>query len=416
MTPTVLLGIKSSADSKKPWTALDSMQELAELSRTAGLDVISQFIQSRESPHPGHYVGEGKVEELKAFITEHGVTLVVTDDELTPAQYKNLEAALNVKVIDRTGLILDIFAKNAKTYESQLQVELAQLTYLMPRLTRLWTHLSRLGGGIGTRGPGEKQLEVDKRQIRVRIDAIKQKLEKIKNHREVLRSRRENVPALTGAIVGYTNAGKSTLINTLTAADVLAENKLFATLDPTTKRLQLDSHQEVLLTDTVGFIQKLPHELVSSFRATLEETVNSDFLLHVVDCSHPKCDVFIETAQALLKDIKADTIPQLFVFNKIDAVKNEAFLAVLSKKYQPSVFISSLKKTHIPTLLNAIETLLAHFQQTFSFSIPYSRMDIVNLLNLHSKIVSQEYKDTSIDMTVIMNRVVGEKILKQLYG
>ena len=224
------------------------------MAKTADLRVVQTVIQTKETPHLKYYVGEGKLEEIKELIAGEKITLMIVDDELSPSQNKALEKELNIKVIDRTGLILDIFARNAKTFEAKLQVELAQLDYLSPRLTRLWTHLSRLGGGgVGTRGPGEKQLEVDKRQIRARMAAIKKKLEKIKSHRHLLREKREDLPAITGAIVGYTNAGKSTLLNTLTASNVLAENKLFATLDPTTKALELPSKETLLLTDTVGF-------------------------------------------------------------------------------------------------------------------------------------------------------------------
>ncbi len=408
--PLTLLVALSNPKSHSQWSPLDSIYELSQLAKTAGLQVVQTLIQTREIPHIKYYVGEGKVEEIKALIEEFRITLMIVDDELSPSQNKALETTLNIKVIDRTGLILDIFARNAKTFEAQLQVELAQLEYLYPRLTKLWTHLSRLGGGgVGTRGPGEKQLEVDKRQIRHKITAIKKKLEKIKSHRQVLRQKRENIPAITGAIVGYTNAGKSTLLNTLTKANALAENKLFATLDPTTKPLVLPSKETLLLTDTVGFIQKLPHQLVSSFHATLEEIIEADFLLHVIDASHPKALVFIQTALATLKEIKADHIPQIFVFNKMDQQAQN--IKELSKDFTPHVFVSALEKTGLNDLLKAISNLRESLQTIMEFTLNYSQMNIVNLLHQHGQILEERFEEDQIYIKAKLNEITAQKIL-----
>lgn len=395
------------------WSSLDSMNELAELAKTAGLQVSQRLIQKRESPHPKFYVGEGKLEEIKDWIDTYKYTVLVADDELTPAQNKNMETELKIKVIDRTGLILDIFAQNAKTSEAKLQVELAQLEYVLPRLTGMWTHLSRQSGGIGSRGPGEKQLEVDKRQIRHRLETIKEKLEKIKSHRLVLRQNRDNIPAVIGAIVGYTNAGKSTLLNTLTNAGVHTEDKLFATLDPNTKALTLESKETILLTDTVGFIQKLPHQLVSSFQATLEEIKESQFLLHVLDASSPKMMVYYETAQKLLKEIGADHIPQLIVLNKSDALKPTDHPA--SHFSEPAVLISALKGTGIQDLLFEIQQMREHLQTEMTFKLTYQQMNIVNLLHQHAQIISEKFEENMIEITAKLNTVLADKIMSLVH-
>src|SRR5436190_3472299 len=304
----------------------DSLDELAQLCETAGLDVVGQTTQKLESPHPNTYIGKGKLEELVAWKNELAYDLVVFDEELQPRQQRELEEAVGVKVLDRTALILDIFAQHARTKEGQLQVELAQYEYRLPRLTRMWTHLARQAGGggggsgvgVGLRGPGETQLEIDRRDIRSRISQLKKELEHVRTHRRHYRQRRELASVPVVAIVGYTNAGKSTLLNTLSHAHVLAENKLFATLDPTTRRVRLPSGHEALFTDTVGFIQKLPTQLVAAFRATLEEINEADMLLHVVDATHTNFLGQARTVRSVLQELGAEEKPILTVLNKMD--------------------------------------------------------------------------------------------------
>jgi GTP-binding protein HflX len=301
----------------------ESLNELAELARTAGAEVVARFTQRLDHPNPATYIGSGKVQEIVEAIREHGANVVIFDDELSPSQQRNLEKALGVKVIDRTALILDIFATRAQTREGRLQVELAQHQYLLPRLAGQWSHLERMEGAIGTRGPGETQIETDRRLIRNRIAKIRRDLEEVRTQRELYRRRRarNNVPVV--ALVGYTNAGKSTLMRALSGADVLAEDKLFATLDPVTRRISLPSGEIVLLTDTVGFIQKLPTQLVAASRATLEELEDADLLLHVVDISHPNAYQHVQTVEATLRELGVDRKPQLLALNKVDLLRNE---------------------------------------------------------------------------------------------
>ena len=295
-----------------------SLDELEELVKTAGAFTVGKVIQNRERIHPGTYLGKGKIEEVKELIWELGATGVVCDDELSPAQMRNLEDALDTKVMDRTMVILDIFASRATTSEGKIQVELAQLKYRAARLVGLRSSLSRLGGGIGTRGPGEKKLEMDRRLIHERISQLKSELEIVKRHRDVIRRQREKQHTPVAAIVGYTNAGKSTLLNKLTDAGILAEDKLFATLDPTTRGLELESGQQILLTDTVGFIRKLPHHLIEAFKSTLEEARYSDMILHVVDCSNPNMDMQMHVVYETLRELKVEDKTIITVFNKID--------------------------------------------------------------------------------------------------
>lgn len=399
--------------SKEPFPLSESLLECKELAKTAGINAIATLTQSREAPHLKTYIGTGKVQELLTIIKEKNCNLVITDDELSPIQQRNLEKELNVKVLDRTGLILDIFAKRASTFEAKLQVELAQLEYLFPRLTRLWTHLSRQTGGIGTRGPGETQLEVDKRQLKERVSIIKKKLEKVKKQRETRRKNRDKLPLITGAILGYTNAGKSTLLNALTEAGVLAENKLFATLDSTTRNLKLEGHNELTISDTVGFIRKLPHQLVTSFRSTLEEVKNSDFLIHVVDISHPNFEVLIETSNKLLKELGSDNKETIYVFNKMDKVSNPTLLFSKVKKYPNHVFISARKKENLNELKKIIISFLDSFTKTMIFNVPYNKMDVVNLLHKYGKILEENYQE-SITIKVEINKVIGQKIMGML--
>ena len=306
------------------WTTEDSLAELAELARTAGATVVGTFIQKKAKPDTALFLGRGKVEEIAMFIQNERATLVIFDDELTPSQQRNLEMALGVKILDRTALILDIFAQRARTAAGKLQVELAQMKYSLPRILGQGLVLSRLGGGIGTRGPGETKLEVDRRRIRRRIHDIEGEIERLKKERLLHRERRRAARIPVAALVGYTNAGKSTLLNALTGADVFAEDKLFATLDPTTRSLRLADGREILVTDTVGFIQKLPHTLVQAFHATLEEVVEADLLLHVVDVSNEAAEFQIEAVTEVLKELGAAEKPMLYVLNKLDRLTNGA--------------------------------------------------------------------------------------------
>jgi GTPase len=300
------------------WNAQSSLDELAMLAETAAAQVVGRTLQRLERPHPATYIGKGKLEELVALRQETPYDTVVFDDELSPSQQRNLEGALGAKVIDRTALILDIFAQRARTREGNLQVDLAQHEYLMPRLAGQWSHLERLGGGIGTRGPGESQLETDRRLIRTRIARLRDQIEQVRRHRQLYRRRRAKTGVPVVALVGYTNAGKSTLMNTLSGAGVLAENRLFATLDPVTRKVELPHGGHFLLTDTVGFIQKLPTQLVAAFRATLEELTDADLLIHVVDITHPNAADQAQTVEETLAELGVADKPRLTVLNKVD--------------------------------------------------------------------------------------------------
>lgn len=351
-------------------TAEDSLAELAELARTAGADVVGRTTQKLDSPHVATYVGKGKVQEIREQLVELKANVAVFDDELSPSQQRNLEKALGTKVIDRTALILDIFATRAHTREGRLQVSLAQMEYLLPRLAGQWAHLERMEGAIGTRGPGETQIETDRRLIRSRISKIKKDLEDVSTQRELYRRnrRRNGMPVV--ALVGYTNAGKSTLMRTLSGADVLAEDRLFATLDPVTRRLRLPTGEVVLLTDTVGFIQKLPTQLVASFRATLEELKEADVLLHVVDISHPRASEQTQSVEKTLKDLGAVAAPCLIALNKADQLVNdegdpvadfdEARAVVQGAGAPPAnvVLISAVKRWGLDILLTRVSAAL----------------------------------------------------------
>ena len=315
----VLVGVElPSRDHKLPLD--ESMEELERLAETAGATVLTKFAQQVRNITPATLIGRGKVDEIQKSLSENHADLIIVDEDLTPAQQRNLEAAFKIRVIDRSQLILDIFAQRARSNEGKLQVELAQLEYLLPRLTRQWTHLSRLGGGIGTRGPGETQLEVDRRRIRERISHLKHRLETVERTRALQRKERHEVPFPTVALVGYTNAGKSTLMNTLTRAGVFVEDKLFATLDPTTRALRLPSGDKVMLVDTVGFIHKIPHSLIEAFKSTLEEVSRADLLLHLVDLANPLFEEQVRVIENVLDEIGAGELPTLLVPNKTDRI------------------------------------------------------------------------------------------------
>ena len=351
------------------WTSQSSLDELALLADTAGAAVVGRAVQRLERPNSATYIGKGKVEEIVALRQEIPHDVVIFDDELSPSQQRNLEGALGIKVIDRTALILDIFARRARTREGRLQVELAQHEYLLPRLAGQWSHLERLGGGIGTRGPGESQLETDRRLIRTRITRLRDQIEEVRRHRQLYRRRRAKQGVSVVALVGYTNAGKSTLMNTLSGAGVLAENQLFATLDPVTRKVPLPDGSHFLLTDTVGFIQKLPTQLVAAFRATLEELTDADLLLHLVDITHPSAADQAQTVEETLKELGVEARPRLTLLNKVDLLETEqgevASLAdladlqsTLGHQRPDAMLISGARGWGLDALLQRIEAAL----------------------------------------------------------
>jgi GTP-binding protein HflX len=361
------------------WTAEDSLTELANLATTAGADVVGAEWQNRRHVDPNWYVGKGKAEELAQAKSETGFEILIADDELSPGQQKALEGLLNVKVIDRSRLILDIFAQHAQTHEGLLKVELAQLEYQLPRLTRLWTHLSRTGGGIGTRGPGESQLETDRRIIRTRISKMKERVEQVRQHRETAARGRDRRMMATVGIVGYTNAGKSTLLNALVGSEVArAEDKLFATLDPTSRQVKLGDGQTAIVTDTVGFIHKLPHQLVDAFRATLEEVMRAVVLVEVVDASDPHLREHRATVQTVLDELGAGDKPRLVAFNKADLVENAARTGGgVAPAVAGSVLVSALTGFGLDTLRTEIAALLASLWVDVDVQVPYAAGELL---------------------------------------
>ena len=369
----------------------ESLAELAELAQTAGAEIVGNGTQKMPTPIAATYIGKGKAEEFAAFCKDNEVDTVIFDDELSPAQSRNLEKMFECKILDRTALILDIFAQRARTREGKLQIELAQLQHLLPRLTRFWTHLSRQSGGIGMRGgEGESQLESDRRKTQERIDRITRDLDIVRRQRQTQRVGRQRSNWPLASIVGYTNAGKSTLLNQLTGAAVLAEDKLFATLDPTTRRLKLPTNQNVLLTDTVGFIKKLPHGLVEAFKATLEEVVQADLLLHVVDISHPLAEEQIAAVNTVLKEISAEGKPTLMVFNKIDRLEGTV-PAMLREKYPHAVCISAITGEGIEPLLAEIGTQLRPTREFLNLVVPQEKAAVIARVHAVGQIVESRY-------------------------
>lgn len=388
----------------------ESVEELKELVKTAGAETVGTVIQNRENIHPGTYLGKGKIQELKEMVWESGATGVVCDDELSPAQLKNLEDALDTKVMDRTMIILDIFAARAKTREGKIQVELAQLRYRAVRLVGLRNSLSRLGGGIGTRGPGETKLEVDRRRIHERISQLKSELQDVERHRDVVRKQREQSGTLTAAIVGYTNAGKSTLLNKLTGAGILAEDKLFATLDPTTRALVRPGGEKVLLTDTVGFIRKLPHHLVEAFKSTLEEARYCDVILHVVDCSNPQMDMQMHVVYETLRrlDIKDKEI--ITVFNKVDRPDADTACRDMSADYK--VRLSAKTGEGIGELLDLFAVILRNRRIYFEKVFAYKNAGRIQTIRKSGQLLSEEYQDDGIHVKAYVPVELFEELYK----
>lgn len=394
----ILIAVSTSAEDGSE----ASLDELEELASTAGAVTVGRVVQNRENVHPGTYLGKGKIDEVKELIWELEATGVICDDELSPAQLRNLEDALDAKVMDRTMVILDIFASRANTREGKIQVELAQLKYRAVRLVGMRNSLSRLGGGIGTRGPGEKKLETDRRLIHQRIGQLKEELEDVKRHREVTRQQREKNFALTAAIVGYTNAGKSTLLNRLTGAGILAEDKLFATLDPTTRSFTMEDGQQVLLTDTVGFIRKLPHHLIEAFKSTLEEARYSDIILHVVDCANPQMDMQMHVVKETLRELGIVDKTAVTVFNKTDRFR-EAVAGGdpagqvprdLSADYQ--VMISARTGEGISELEKVLGTIIKSRRVFLQKVFPYSQTGRIQTIRKYGQLLEEEYRDDGV--------------------
>ncbi|WP_103106061.1 GTPase HflX [Brevibacillus reuszeri] len=379
-----------------------SMEELHELAATAGVEVLDVITQNRDRVDSAWYLGTGKIDEIEKRAEELDVDVIIFNDELSPSQTRNLDKVFDCKVIDRTQLILDIFAGRAQSREGKIQVELAQYNYLLPRLAGQGKQLSRLGGGIGTRGPGESKLESDRRHIRKRISELKQQLNDTVRTRQLHRERRKKNNVFQVALVGYTNAGKSTILNQLTGANTLQEDKLFATLDPTTRQLSLPSGLEVLLTDTVGFIQDLPTSLVAAFRSTLEGVKEADLILHVVDSHHPDLQVHMEVVDRILRELKAEEIPQLVVFNKEDILPEGTYLP----RTEESILISAMRQDDLRKLMERIESFaLASFNE-MTLKVPVERGDILSLLHREGVEIDQQFneEEESYRVTVRVNR------------
>jgi GTP-binding protein HflX len=387
----LLVGLELKSGSS--WQLRDSMEELAELAATAGGEVVETGTQKLESPVAGTFIGTGKAQEFAALCREQKIDTVVFDDELTPAQSRNLENIFGCKILDRTALILDIFAQRAKTREGKLQVELAQLQHLLPRLTRFWGHLSRQSGGIGMRGgEGESQLETDRRRVQERIEKITEDLQAVRRHRATQRAGRQRHPWPMASIVGYTNAGKSTLLNILTGAHALEEDKLFATLDPSTRRLRLPTNQNVYLTDTVGFIRKLPHGLVEAFQATLEEVAQADLLLHVVDAGHPQATEQIAAVNTVLAEIGAAGKPTIMIFNKIDRLEGtNGLLGKFLHDFPNSVGISARTGDGLPALVNELGTQLRPSRELLDLKVPHGASAVIARLHEVAQVLERDY-------------------------
>ena len=403
-TRAFLVGVKLKDELQSD--AESSLEELRRLTETAGMEVLAEIIQPKETPDPAYFIGRGKLEEAEAIVSELKVEAVIFDNDLTPAQTRNLEKALDIVVVDRTSLILQIFAQRAQTKAAKLQVDLAQLQYALPRLTRMWTHLSRLGTGGGTaggsagraggvvRGPGETQLQIDRRLIHSQISRVKKALQKVEKHRRVQRKQRQEM--INVSLVGYTNAGKSTLFNALTSEHRLAEDKLFATLDPTTRLLDLPDNRHVLLSDTVGFLKKLPHHLVASFKATLEEVVEADLLLHVVDVAHPEVESQIDAVDEVLKELDAFERPTLMVFNKVDLLENEEYAQLFRNKYPDSLAISAQNGTGLEALKDLLAERFSTQDVEVSIALSYQDGKALDYLYKHGEVFDTDYQGESI--------------------
>lgn len=404
----MLIALDTKEFSKE--TVEEHIEELEELASTAGAETIFKIIQSKRGIDPAFYIGKGKAEELAQLIELNDINIVIFDDDLSPVQVRNLEKLFNRKVIDRSGLILDIFASRAKTKEAKTQVELAQLQYMLPRLTRAWTHLSKQYGGIGTKGPGETQIETDRRLIRTRISLLKDKLEKIEAHRSTQSSGRKGFVKI--AIAGYTNAGKSTLFNLLTQANVFAEDKLFATLDSTTRALEIDDTQKILISDTVGFIRKLPAHLVASFKSTLNEVRDADIILHVVDISHPYFEDHIKVVDETLKEFGSAEKRVIKVFNKVDLISDRSMIEFIKNVYKESVIISASRGINISALKSLLRNILNENVVEEKIILPLTSTKKASLIHNLAEVLKTEYDEDYIQIVYRTTKQNSEKIKK----
>ncbi len=408
----ILVGVSTRLINRSETEEL--LDELALLANTAGAEVAARMIQDRDRIDPASFIGKGKVEELRSIVEEQKIPLVVFDDDLAGVQVKNLERELGCKVLDRSGLILDIFASRAKSMEAKTQVELAQLQYLLPRLTRQWTHLSKQYGGIGTKGPGETQIETDRRMIRTRISHLKEKLERIGRQRMTQRKGRSK--HTRAALVGYTNVGKSTLLNVLSGSDVFVENRLFATLDPTTRLVPIAQGVDILATDTVGFIRKLPHHLIASFKSTLEEITEADMLLHVVDLTSRVYEEQIRIVRDTLNDLGCGPIPTLMVFNKIDGLVDRSILHIVADAHPRSVFVSAIRGINLLGLKNEILSLLEKEFVERVFTVSQGRQKLISYLHTVGEIREKTYENNSVVMKLRIPKKEAERVTQLVEG
>jgi GTP-binding protein HflX len=407
----LLIGLERPGHDR--WAVKDSLEELRELAVSAGAEVLDVVSQKRDSPAAATFIGTGKVEELAVRCRDTGANLVIFDDDLSPAQGRNLSEilGLNVKVIDRTELILDIFAQRARTREGKIQVELAQLHYMLPRLAGLWTHLSRQRGGVGSRGPGEQQLEVDRRRVQEKIHRLEDALDEVRKNRRVERGGRQRLHWPLVSIIGYTNSGKSTLMNKLTGAGVFAEDKLFATLDPTARKLRLPNNQNILVSDTVGFLRKLPHHLIDSFKATLEEVVEADLLLHVVDASHPQAHEQIKAVEIVLKELDAWGKSTVVALNKIDKlVTGTAVVEGFQREFNQAVPISAKTGENLDALRDEIANRLKDRRVDVTLSIPQDRAKTVALVYRSGYVTAREMEDGNVVLRAQIPKVLADEL------
>lgn len=411
MERTLLVTIKLDSE-KDSWYLEDCALELEELSVTVGAEVVDNITCVRDRPTPNLFIGKGKAEEIGLACQEENIDTVIFSYDLSGTQQRNLEEVIGKKTIDRTQLILDIFARHAKTPEGKTQVELAQLQYLLPRLTGKGVMLSRLGGGIGTRGPGEQKLEVDRRRIRKRIDRLKNDLKRHCLHRQILRKKRKENAIPTVALVGYTNSGKSTLLNTLTNAGQVVADSLFTTLDPLSKNLKLPNGENIIISDTVGFLHNLPHHLIEAFKATLEEVAEADLLIHILDASHPRVHELSKSVNSVLNELGVRDKPTIIALNKIDLISDPSWLFKLREDFHNSIPISAKLKSNIDALLSRIQENFQDKMVSIEIIIPHSRMDLVDLFYRKGQVKEIKYQQKGIKISLNLPKIVANKILQ----